>query len=393
MIRRNIKLLKWSNFFGGLWFLSTLVVVYFETITHSYATAMLVFAFGSLMTTAMEIPMGLLSDKLGRRKTLIFATSMLTTCFLLWALAGQFEEVSLLFLGAVFFGISDAATSGTDEALIYETMEELGQKEDFDVLFSKSHGYNQIGLACSALSAAAITYFFSLQTLAWISVFPVLGRIIIAFLYIEPKRSLAPKHGTSLKQFLIAWRRLMRSKKARFYALIGMTDTAVGFSTFRFESVYYESLVALWLVNLARFTKQVFGTVGFFIIPKIKQWGYAQLFFGSMIGNIIVRGIGLILNNICTPFIMASVNLFYGPGLTASSAILQNEFSPQQRATMKSIISFGTGLLTAVVMYTFGVLADITSPRMAIILALFVKIVILAASLIILKKARSRLGT
>ena len=58
MIHRNIILFKLTQFLGGLWFLSSLAVVYFETITQSYALAMAVFAISSLSTTVMEIPAG-----------------------------------------------------------------------------------------------------------------------------------------------------------------------------------------------------------------------------------------------------------------------------------------------------------------------------------------------
>ncbi len=388
MIARNIRLLKWDNFFGGLWPLSTLSIVYFQTITQSYALAMAVFSLASLATTVFEIPMGMLSDTVGRRKTLIYSAVAVFICFILWALAGQYYQMWLLFVGALLWAMADALLSGTDEALIYETMEELGCKEDFDVLFSKSRGWNQIGLAFSALSAAFITYFFSLQTLAWISVVPVLGQFIIACLYVEPKRSAAPRHGTSFKQFLIALRRLWKNKKMRFYAFVNMIDDAVGFSAFRFESLYYEELISLWLINIARFLKQACGTVSFFIVPKIKKLGSVKIFFTSMAGNVAARLVGLGLNNFLSPFIMASVNLFYGTSTTSLTTILQQEFSPQQRATMRSIISFGKGILMAAVMYLFGVLADVSTPRFALFLAVFVKLAVLVFSLSILKLRR-----
>ncbi len=392
MIKRNINLLKWDNFFAGFWPLSTLLVVYFETITHSYATAMSVLAFGSLMTTATEIPMGLLSDRLGRRNTLILAVGGMVLCFLSWALAGQVVGTPLLFLGASLFGMTSAATSGTDEALIFETMEELGRKDDFDLLFSKSRVYNQIGIACGALSATLITYFCSLQALAWISVLPIVARFIVMFLYVEPKRSAAPKRASSWQHFIIAWRQLIRNKRARFFATVQMVDSSFGIASFRFESVYYSSLVADWLVNIARFIKQVFGAVSFAIVPKIKKWGYARLFFGSLLGNTLARLIGVVLNNTLSPFIMAAQNLFHGTGVTSSATILQNEFSPQQRATMKSIVSFGAGIFTAIAMYLLGAVADVTSPRFAVAFAVAIKIAVLIISFFVLKKARKKLS-
>lgn len=385
MIERNIKLFKWDNFFAGLWPLSTLVVIYFETVTHSYALAMLVFSLTNLTTTLMEIPTGIFSDKIGRRKTLIFAAVTIFICFFLWALAGETSQAWMLFVGALFWGMSDAFLSGTDEALMYETMEELGKEKDFQLLFSKSGGFNQIGLAVSALSAALITYFFSLQTLAWISVFPILGQLLIAFLYVEPKHLIHKQKISPYKHFLIGFRKLWRNKKLRFYAIIDMIDSSVGTASYRMESAYYETLITPWLINMARFLKQICGTVSFFIVPYVSKIGLVKMFFGSMIGNIIIRLSGVLMNNILTPFLMSTVNIFFGTAKTSAASILQKEFSKSQRATMKSIISLGGGILMALVLYLFGWLADIYSPRFAILTAIIIKIFVAFGSLYILK--------
>ena len=134
-IRRNIILFKIDSFLGGIWPLSSLAIVYFEQITHSYALAMLVWSIANLTQTFSEIPTGIYSDKIGRKKTLFLSAVMMSICFVLWATAGQCELPFLLFIGAVFWGLADAFLSGTDEALMYETMAELNQKENFSVLF------------------------------------------------------------------------------------------------------------------------------------------------------------------------------------------------------------------------------------------------------------------
>ena len=117
-IQRNIRLFKIDAFLGGIWPLSTLAIIYFEQITHSYALAMLVWSVANLTQTFGEIPTGIFSDKIGRRKTLMMSALTILICFILWALAGQFELMSLLFIGAFFWGLSDAFISGTNEALI-----------------------------------------------------------------------------------------------------------------------------------------------------------------------------------------------------------------------------------------------------------------------------------
>ena len=84
----------------------------------------------------MEIPTGIFSDKIGRKKTIILSSLLFFITSFIWAFAGSLDNVLLLYVGAVIFGISDAFLSGTNEALMFETMEELKKEDNFDVLFS-----------------------------------------------------------------------------------------------------------------------------------------------------------------------------------------------------------------------------------------------------------------
>lgn len=388
MIRRNILLFKITQFFGGLWFLAPLAIVYFETITQSYAVAMSVFAVSSLSTTFMEIPAGLFSDKIGRRKTLLFSPLLICLAFLLWALAGNFHCLSLLFIGAFLYGTADAVRSGTDEALIYETMEELGEQENFKIQYAKSRGWGQTGATVSAILAALISYYSSLQILAWTSIIPFIAQLIAVWLYIEPKRSQKPKKANSWINFQLAFKKIWQNRKLRFYTSIEMIDTAFGTATFRFEGAYYQTLITQWGVNIVRFSKHILGIIGFFIVPYFRKINIVKLFFGSMIGNAFVRLIGVILNNTFAPFIMATVSLFYGTERTSCANIMQNEFSPEQRATMKSIISCLSSIFAAFVLILMGWIADIYGARTAILIAILVKIAVIISSLIILNKKK-----
>ena len=388
MIRRNIPLFKLTQFLGGLWFLASLAIVYFENITHSYALAMAVFAVSSLSTTLLEIPAGLISDKIGRRKTLLFSPALIFLGFLLWALAGTFELSFLLFIGAFLYGTAEAFKSGTDEALIYETMDELNERENFKVQYAKSRGWGQIGLTAGAVMAAVITYFYSLQVLAWVSLIPFACQFMAVWFYIEPQCTQKSKKANSWVNFKLAFKNLWQNKKLRFYACIEMIDNAFGMATFRFEGAYYQTLISQWGVNIVRFLKHILGIIGFFIAPYFRKISVVKLFFSAMIGNAFVRLLGVILNNAFSPFIMATVSLFYGTEKTSCADIMQQEFSSEQRATMKSIISCLSSIFMAFVLILMGWIADIYGARTAILIAILVKIVVIIASLVILNKKK-----
>jgi len=114
------------------------------------------------------------------------------------------------------------------------------------------------------------------------------------------------------------------------------------------------------------------------------------LFFTSVSLEEMVKVVGVILNNTFSPFIMSFVNFYRCIACTAKADILQQEFSPNQRATMQSIIEVVKGIVAAIVMYLFGVVADISSPKTAIVSIVCIKIVLLISSSLVLKRKRVR---
>ena len=386
MIERNIKLLKWDNFFCGLYALSMVLVIYFENITKSYAQAMLIYSISSIVKVAMEIPTGIFSDKIGRKKTIILSSLLFFITSFIWAFAGSLDNVLLLYVGAVIFGISDAFLSGTNEALMFETMEELKKQDNFDVLFSQCNGWLQVGFVCSSIIAAIVIYFFDMEVLAWFSIIPMMISFFIALWYVEPKVYNRRKDITSVKVFIASLKDIYANRKAFLFSLLDVMENALGMSCHRFEVAYFNTLIPLWAVNFARLLKQVTGVISFFMISKIKSLGASRILFGSMIGNAFVRVLGLVIDNVLTPFVMSSVNLFYGTAETIRKDILQHEFTTKQRATMGSIVSFFSNIVMAILMYILGYVADVYTPYCAICVVVVIKVLLVVCSIPLLRK-------
>ena len=386
MIERNIKLLKWDNFFCGLYALSMVLVIYFESITKSYAQAMLIYSISSIVKVAMEIPTGIFSDKIGRKKTIILSSLLFFITSFIWAFAGSLDNVLLLYVGAVIFGISDAFLSGTNEALMFETMEELKKQDNFDVLFSQCNGWLQVGFVCSSIIAAIVIYFFDMEVLAWFSIIPMMISFFIALWYVEPKVYNRRKDITSVKVFIASLKDIYANRKAFLFSLLDVMENALGMSCHRFEVAYFNTLIPLWAVNFARLLKQATGVISFFMISKIKSLGASRILFGSMIGNAFVRVLGVVIDNVLTPFVMSSVNLFYGTAETIRKDILQHEFTTKQRATMGSIVSFFSNIVMAILMYILGYVADVYTPYCAICVVVVIKVLLVVCSIPLLRK-------
>ena len=361
-IRRNKTLFKWDSFFAGLWPMAAVLAIYFQSITHSYVETMAVFSVCALSQAVLEMPTGVFSDKIGRRQTLILSAVTVLICLLLWATAGQFQCIPLLFAGAVLSGASDAFMSGTLDALMFETMREIGEEKEFKQIYALSRVYNQIGLLLSILIASGVLYFQSIQFLAWVSVLPMTGQMIIAFFYVNPKPEKIPEQHNFKRALLSLW----RNKNLRRFGAIEILDSSFSMTISRFEGVYFENLIAVWAVNLVRGCKQISGMVGYMLVTRLKRIKTIRQLLAAVSGNIIVESAGLLLNRIETPFIMAFSYFFCSIAETSKTELLQNEYSSAERATMGSVLSLITAVFQAFFCACIGFLADSFGVRIAL---------------------------
>ena len=384
-IRKNILLFKLYYLLADMWPLSVLAIVYFQQISGSYAFALGVFSIANIVQSIAEVPTGIISDRIGRRKTMILSSAITTLAFILFSVAGTFGYKYLLILGGVIWAVADAFASGTDDAMMYETMEELRKTDKYDILYARSKTFGQIGMGLGALIAALVTYFYSLTVLSWVSAAISVGRILITVQLIEPNKH-TQDDPTSLQHFITAIKAFIKNKKLRILATIQMLNRGISFTSHRLEGAYFNTLIPTWAVNIARLVKQTCGAVSYSIAPYFRKFGFYRILVASTIGMTVIKLTAVILNNVATPFIQSCVNILYGTSSTAESALLQKELSPKQRATMGSIVALLGGILSAVVYWIVGVIADMSSVYFAIIALILCNIFISGGYYWMLKK-------
>ena len=124
----------------------------------------------SLATLLMEYPSGYLSDRWGYRFSLSLASAFGIAGWSIYTVADSFSGV----LGAeILLGISYAFISGSDSALLFETLKESNSEEDYTRLDGRMTGYAQTGEAVGALFAGTLYALaplapFVIQIAVWI---------------------------------------------------------------------------------------------------------------------------------------------------------------------------------------------------------------------------------
>lgn len=81
-----------------------------------------------------EVPSGALADLIGRRNLVVFAGSLMVIEIALWAFVPR-SNLTVLFwvfvINRIFSGMAEAAASGADEALAYDTLKQEGDISDW----------------------------------------------------------------------------------------------------------------------------------------------------------------------------------------------------------------------------------------------------------------------
>lgn len=81
-----------------------------------------------------EVPSGALSDLIGRKKLLILTSALMVLEMAVWAFAPR-ENPTMLFwllaLNRILSGLGEAAASGSDEALVFESLEDAGMQDQW----------------------------------------------------------------------------------------------------------------------------------------------------------------------------------------------------------------------------------------------------------------------
>ncbi|MCX7558443.1 MFS transporter [Sulfitobacter sp. F26204] len=156
---RNVTLYPWFKFAQNLLFWQAVWFLYFQTAL-SAAEAIMLYAVYDVATTVLEVPSGYLSDRIGRRRTLILAC---VAGALGAALIAGGQGFVVFAVAQVCLGTSSAFASGTDNAILYESLAADGRPEQVEAQETRGWRASLTGLALSAVTGGVLaSYSFEL---------------------------------------------------------------------------------------------------------------------------------------------------------------------------------------------------------------------------------------
>lgn len=189
-LQRNVTLYPWHALFHNLVFWHGTWFLYFQG-TLSAADAILLYVAYDLTVTALEVPSGYMSDRLGRRVTLIAAAAAYAVGLAMLGIGGGF---AVLLLGQMMVGAAAAFKSGTDSALLYQSLVALGRADEMEKHTLRAWRFSFSALGISALTGGAVGM-VSLSMPFYMSALALLAALFCAVRFVEPPSD-ADANGT-----------------------------------------------------------------------------------------------------------------------------------------------------------------------------------------------------
>lgn len=364
-VLRNIKLLNIYNFFVDFRFYNTIAILYFSEVAGSYALGMLVWGVMSVSSSIFEVPTGIFSDFIGRRRTMILASLACVLAVFSYSLGFSYW---FLIMGAIFEGLARSFSSGNDEALLHDSLKEGGLETEYHHFHGKTNSMMQIGAAITALAGGFLAYYFSFSFVFWISLIPMLINLGLSFFFIEPK-VVSEKSGNVYQHMGEAVTLFIKNPKLRLLSFASIWAYGLGESGWLFRSAFVATIWPIWAVGIPKALGNIGAAAGFFIAGKVisKFTAIKVLLYGSFVANT-VNLIAFAFVTIFSPIMAILASPFFGLMETSKSTLFQKEFSDKQRATMGSLNSFVGSLFFALVSFGLGFIADLLDPAKGLLI-------------------------
>ncbi|HVM96683.1 MAG TPA: MFS transporter, partial [Candidatus Acidoferrales bacterium] len=150
-----VRLFYWMHFMA-----SVLVPFYRDWGHISYTQIFTLNAWFMFCNFLLEVPTGTVADVFGRK------TSLILGCFTAvagWLTYSSTPDFRVFLVGEVLLATSMTLISGADEALIYDTLDHLGRRNEAQRIFGRLESSKLAGIIVGALAGGFIATSFGLR--------------------------------------------------------------------------------------------------------------------------------------------------------------------------------------------------------------------------------------
>ncbi|MBI2849492.1 MAG: MFS transporter [Chloroflexi bacterium] len=185
---RNITKLYWMNALSGSGFHFVVYTLFMLSKGFSMQQFFLLGTAKTLASLVAEVPTGMFSDRVSRKWSLVIASIVAIPSTLFMVTSGSFVAV---LIATAFTGVSAAFVSGTDTAMLYDSLKAANKEGEFHQALGRMRWYGSWATALGGIGGGLLAS-RSLSIPFWVAfgiIFPVL---FIGLALKEPPRFAEP---------------------------------------------------------------------------------------------------------------------------------------------------------------------------------------------------------
>ncbi|MFT7676275.1 MAG: MFS family permease [Planctomycetota bacterium] len=366
-LRRNVSVIRLLNFTWMFILLMPVIVPFFGELGLSQGEVFRVQAIFSLSIVVLEVPLGYVSDMVGRRGCLILAGLLHGVAFTLLTFVSGFWGVALF---EVVAAVGVCLFSGTDVALLYDSLEALDDHEGRRKALGLRLFWMQTGETLAALVGGWIALVGLAQVALWNAVVGWLPFFAALLLVEVPIARMS--QGSHRENFALIRRELF--SQSRTVRLVMLNLVAYGLSTllavWAFQGFWgHMQIDLLWFGYLwagYNLTVALVGRLAHSI--EVRMGPMLTLGLIATLPVIGYAGMGLLAWNADAQPSFGAAALGVALGLTFQvgrgftqvvlKAELNHRVAPEMRATANSVSSLGVRMGYVLLGPALGLLID-----------------------------------
>ncbi len=342
-----------------MWFMVAMpiIVLFFQEHGLTLTEVMILQAIYSISVALFEIPSGYMADIFGRKKTIILSTIF---CFSGYLIFSNFSDFYLFAIAELLIGFGGSLMSGSDSALIYDTLLEENNKKAYSKIEGRNYAIGNFSEATAGILGGILAT-SSLFLPIYVQTIILFFSIPMAFILVEPKIHTENPMERTLTAILDVFHyTLLRNKKLRwlivFSASMGVATLSIAwfsqplFKNLEVPIIYFGILWAILNASagITSFNSHIIN----------RKMNLKKLMFIITLGIVFsFIAIGAIHHLFALVFVLI-IYLLRGIITPLMRTYINEETSSNKRATVLSIRSFAIRVSFAITAPFLGYIAD-----------------------------------
>lgn len=313
----------------------------------------------ALTIVLLEVPTGMMADRWGRKRMMVASALLGCSEFVILLFATEFWHFAVVVFLA---GIGRSASSGSENALLYDTLQLQGKASSFEKQLGRLNACDLAAAILAALSGSWLAARFDLELNYWLSFGSALIALMLSMLLVEPKAAEGGEGAAAgdkipFKRYVTESLRFFRQNPdVRLVVLSGMVTGTAMVYLYEFWQLYANRLevpvVFFGALSTAIMLLQLPGSLLAHALAE--RIGRRTLLIGITAVFVIGFAYAAISRDVAGMAAMLVVCLFSGVMEPVVSGYLHHRTGSATRATIDSFQSLGANLVSMLAGLGFG---------------------------------------